>query len=181
MKKHFVLLMVVMFISTSIYAEPETFGSVLTGATETIYQDGKNIVDTLYHDGKAAIKTVYEDAKTGLYPDIKTAISHIAEGIGVAAEHVYAVLVKKFLVDGVKELAVFILGIILLILSYCQWSKLIKNEKRITYKSLIPGIFALTGIIAVSCVDFNELFMGLINPEYGAINYILEYSKTLFQ
>ena len=181
MKKHFILLMVVMFISTSIYAEPETFGSVLTGATETIYQDGKNIVDTLYHDGKAAIKTVYEDAKTGLYPDIKTAISHIAEGIGVAAEHVYVVLVKKFLVDGVKELAVFILGIFLLILSYCQWSKLIKNEKRITYKSLIPGIFALTGIITVLCVDFNELFMGLINPEYGAINYILEYSKTLFQ
>lgn len=181
MKKHFILLMVVMFISTSIYAEPETFGSVLTGATETIYQDGKSLVDTLYHDGKAVVKTVYNDAKAGLFPGVKETIGQIAEGLGIAAEHVYTVLVKTFLVNGIKELTVFILGLLSLILGYCQWSRIMKWEKHITYKVIVPGIFVLAGIISWLCVDFNEMFMGLINPEFGAINYILDYSKSLFQ
>jgi hypothetical protein len=28
-------------------------------------------------------------------------------------------------------------------------------------------------------VNYDDMLMGLINPEYGAINYILDFSKGL--
>lgn len=105
MKKIFFILLT--FLATASYADNK-FGDVLLKAQK----DGGSAVETLYNDGKAAVTTVYNDSKTAvseLYPDVKSAITSIAQGIGVAAEHVYTVLVKSFVVKGVKELIIAIL------------------------------------------------------------------------
>ena len=81
-------------------------GDVLVNSADTLYHDGKAVVDSVYHDGKAVVSTVYQDAKAGattIYPDVKAAVVSIGKAIGVAAEHVYGVLVKKYFVLGVKE------------------------------------------------------------------------------
>lgn len=169
-------------VSVSIYAEDTTFGEVLTQSTEKVYSDACSVIDTVYHDGKAVVKTVYNDMKAGtssLYPDVKQAVISIANSIGVAAEHVYMVLVKKYIVLGVKELGIFIGAIVLLLLGYFGWNKKTKGDTPITYKLIPQALFIFVGIIMLVNVNYDDMLMGLINPEYGAINYILDFSKGL--
>ena len=169
-------------VSVSIYAEDTSFGEVLTQSTEQVYSDARAVIDTVYHDGKQAIQTVYGDMKAGtssLYPDVKQAVISIANGIGVAAEHVYMVLVKKYVVLGVKELGIFIGAIVLLLLGYFGWNKKTKGDVPITYKLIPQALFIFVGLVMLANVNYDDMLMGLINPEYGAINYILDFSKGL--
>ena len=182
MKKIFWIFLMMFCVSVSIYAEDTTFGEVLTQSTEKVYSDACAVIDTVYHDGKQAIQTVYGDMKAGtssLYPDVKQAVISIANGIGVAAEHVYMVLVKKYVVLGVKELGVFIGAIVLLLLGYFGWNKKTKGDVPITYKLIPQALFIFVGLVMLANVNYDDMLMGLINPEYGAINYILDFSKGL--
>jgi len=94
MKRFYLILLVLSF--TCILPTYSEESSTICNAITTVYSDGRNVVDTLYQDTKSSIQTVYGDIKSSnIYPDIKTAISTIAKSIGVAAEHVYSILVKK--------------------------------------------------------------------------------------
>lgn len=182
MKKIFWIFLMMFCVSVSIYAEETSFGEVLTQSTEQVYSDARAVIDTVYHDGKQAIQTVYGDMKAGtssLYPDVKQAVISIANGIGVAAEHVYMVLVKKYVVLGVKELGIFIGAIVLLLLGYFGWNKKTKGDVPITYKLIPQALFIFVGLVMLANVNYDDMLMGLINPEYGAINYILDFSKGL--
>ncbi len=153
-----------------------------TDATETVYNDSKDVVQTVYGDGKSMVSTVYNDSKDiigDLYPDVKSAVGEIAKGIGVAAEHVYTVLVKKFLVEGVKSLFIFVIGLALLLTGLIQLNNMTKTT--VNWRIIIPVIYVIASAIILPKIDYNEMFMGLINPEYGAINYILDYSKSLLK
>lgn len=138
----------------------------------------------VYEDGVTAISTVYNDGKTAvseLAPEIKTAIISIAQSLGVAAEHVYTVLVKKFVVDGVTQLIPFLIGLILLVLGWIKLDKYIKQTPAINWHILYPILLSIVGIVCLVTVNYQTMLLGLINPEYGVINYILEYSKTFLQ
>lgn len=177
MKKILFILMLFVAFSCSIHAE-----NTMVSGIDTLYHDGKALVDTVYHDGKEAISVVYDDVKEGaiaIYPDVKSAVMSIGKAIGVAAEHVYSVLVKKYLVIGIKEAFICILSIISLIVGLVLWRKYTKNGQVITYSLLMPSIFIIVGLVTIFNVDYDAMLMGLINPEYGAINYILEYTKSL--
>lgn len=171
-------------ISISAFAVEESFGEVLTNSTEAVYSDAKAAIDTVYHDGKAVVQTVYSDIKDGtstIMPSVKDAVISIGKSIGVAAEHVYNVLVKKYVVMGVKELMIFIGGLILLIASSVICLRKTSKDGPITYSIIAPTAMFLIGLIMMLNVNYDNMLMGLINPEYGAIDYILEYSKTLIK
>ena len=139
-----------------------------------------NTVDSVYHDGKAVVGAVYQDAKAGfnnLYPDIKSAIISIGHAIGVAAEHVYTVLVKKYFVLGVKQACIFLFGLVMFIWGVFAWRKATPVGQPITFRVIVPCILILFGALTMYNVNYDEMLMGIINPEYGAINYILEYTK----
>ena len=141
-----------------------------------------NTVDSVYHDGKAVVGAVYQDAKAGfnnLYPDIKSAIISIGHAIGVAAEHVYTVLVKKYFVLGVKQACIFLFGLVIFIWGVFAWRKVTPIGQPITYRVIVPCILIIFGALTMYNVNYDEMLMGLINPEYGAINYILDYTKEL--
>lgn len=178
--KKFLILFTMLFAFTCIsYAG---VSDVLTNSVDSVYHDGKAVVDTVYHDGKNVVSTVYQDAKEGatsIYPDVKSAIISIGKAIGVAAEHVYGVLVKKYFVIGVKELCVFIGGLLMLLFGCIYWRKYSKDATPISYGLLMPLALIIVGLCIVINVDYDGMLMGLINPEYGAINYILEYTKGL--
>ena len=149
-----------------------------------VYSDAKAAIDTVYHDGKAVVQTVYSDLKGGtstIMPSVKDAVVSIGKSIGVAAEHVYNVLVKKYVVMGVKELMIFVGGVILLIVGLIIWLKKTGKDGPITYSLIAPAAMFLIGVIMMINVNYDNMLMGLINPEYGAIDYILEYSKTLIK
>jgi hypothetical protein len=180
--KKFLIVFVMLFAFTCVsYAG---VGDVVTNSVDSVYHDGKAVVDTLYHDGKAVVSTVYNDAKAGavsIYPDVKSAIVSIGKAIGVAAEHVYGVLVKKYVVIGVKELMILIGGIIMFFIGLIYWRKYTKDGQSISYGVAIPALILVTGLITIVNVDYDAMLMGLINPEYGAINYILEYTKGIIK
>lgn len=160
----------------------EKVGSVVTNTVDSVYHDGKAAVDSLYHDGKAVVGTVYQDAKEGfsnLYPDIKSAVISIGHAIGVAAEHVYTVLVKKYFVLGIVEAGTCLVGLIAFIWGILWWNRVTPKGQPISYRVILPFILFLGGIITMCRVNYVDMWMGLVNPEWGAINYILEYTKEL--
>lgn len=175
MKKIFYMLLALFMLTPPLLAAPKktevpteqkvTFGQV--------YEDGVTAISTVYNDGKTAVSE--------LAPEIKTAIIAIAQSLGVAAEHVYTVLVKKFVVDGVVQLIPFLLGLALLILGWIKLEKFLRGNKTVTWHIFYPIVLLAVGITSLTSVDYQTMLLGLINPEYGVINYILEYSKTLLQ
>ena len=190
MKKIFYLLVALFSVILS-YAAPanktkevtETTSTV-ANAVSTVHDDVTGTVSTVYNDAKALGTTLYEDSKealTELYPEVKAAVIEIAKGIGVAAEHLYVVLVKKYVVDGVVQLIPFLVGIFLIIIGWIKLEKYIKNNTKFMWPVLYPIIVVIVGIITLCNIDYNTMFMGLINPEYGAVNYILEYAKEMIK
>lgn len=153
-------------------------------AAELIHQDVKDMVSVTHDDIKSITTTLYGDGKEAvmsLYPDVKSAVIAIGQAIGVAAEHVYSVLVKKFIVDGIVQLLPFLLGIILITISWLKFGRYFKYYHRPEWHILYPIALLTIGVIILFHVNYNVMIMGLVNPEYGALNYILEYSKQILQ
>ena len=148
-----------------------TAGQIISSAMDTIHSDVKGAVSTVYNDGKELLGDIY--------PDVRSAIIQIGKAIGVAAEHVYTVLIKKYVVEGIKYLIILVGGLILLIIGGVSISKHIKAGKKLTYVLIMPALCLVIGLIMIMRVDYDAMLMGLVNPEWGAINYILEYSKEL--
>ena len=158
--------------------------SSMSDGVKTVHQDVRDIVSTTHDDVKDITTTLYGDGKdavTALYPEVKSAVLAIAKAIGCAAEHVYTVLVKKFVVDAIVQLLPFLLGLILIIIAWIKMSSYFKIHDKIEWHILYPCTLLIAGIVALSCVDYNVMVMGLVNPEYGALNYILEYSKEMLK
>jgi hypothetical protein len=121
------LFILLVFLATTATAENKS-----NNFLQTLQNDGKESIATVYNDAKTVVSTVYTDGKSAvseLYPDVKSAIISIAQGIGIAAEHVYEVLVKKYVVIGVVELLIFILAAFLLIFGFVSTYKYINNNK----------------------------------------------------
>ena len=186
--KRFTFIIALLGIALMSFAKPvQKAKEALNSAKEavsSIHQDVKDIVSVTHEDLKSITSTLYGDGKDAvmsLYPDIRSAVVAIGQAIGVAAEHVYTVLVKKFVVDGIVQLLPFLLGLILIGIGWWKLSKYLKEHERIEWHILYPAILLIAGTISLSCVDYNTMVMGLVNPEYGALNYILEYSKEMIK
>lgn len=188
--KKFISLLVVCLLSITLFAKTndaeivkEASGNFVD-AVSTVHQDVNTVVGTVYSDAKSVTTTLYEDGKDfakDLYPEVKAAVISIAKGLGVAAEHLYTVLVKKYVVEGLVQLIPFIIGLILVIVGWIKTEKYFKTAEKIKWQCLYPISLLVVGAITLSCVDYNTMFMGIINPEYGAINYILEYAKEMIK
>lgn len=183
--KKFLTIFSILFVCIVASAQDnqKKFSEKLSEATATLHEDSKEAISTVYNDGKNVVSTLYNDGKdlaSVIYPDVKSAISSIAKAIGVAAEHVYKVLVKSYVVKGAKELVIFVLGLIFIF--FCgilRFNKFYAIQKEINWKVVFPTVWIIAGAILLFCVDYNTMLMGLINPEFGAIDYILQYTKTV--
>ena len=174
MRKIFYMLLALSMLTPPLLAAPTKTNTPTEKVTfSQVYEDGVTAISTVYNDGKTAVSE--------LAPEIKTAIIAIAQSLGVAVEHVYTVLVKKFVVDGVVQLIPFLIGLTLLILGWIKLEKFLRGNKAITWHIFYPITLVAVGIITLTSVNYQTMLLGLINPEYGVINYILEYSKTLLQ
>lgn len=152
---------------------------------EKVLETSENSISTIYNDTKETVKTVYNDSKdlaSNLYPEIKEAVVSIAKGIGIAAEHLYGVLIKKYIVISIGLALKLLVGIILIItpiIMVCKSRSPIKLKGHEGIKLLCMLASFIIGLIISFGVNIEEMLMGIINPEYGAINYIIEYSKSV--
>ena len=159
-------------------------GSAVVNAIGSLYSDGKAVVDTLYQDSKSVVSTIYDDGKnllTNIYPDVKAAVVEIAKAVGVGAEYLFKVLILKYVVIGAKWLLIFIIGLIFTIYGFRNLRQYFrpKEPADITYRIIFPVVMLVAGIVMLLCVNYTEMLMGIINPGYGAVNYILEFTKSM--
>jgi hypothetical protein len=179
--KKFIILLSIAFMSINVFSKEKT-SKVITDGIETVYDDTKGTITEVYTDAKSAVTTIYGDMKdvtAEIYPDVKNAITEIAKGLGVGAEYVWTVLVRQQVVLGITELIELLLILGLIIAGIVWLWKTIKKNESISW-IVLPGAFLiLFGIFMFSEVDFIIIIQGLINPDFGAINYILEFIKTL--
>lgn len=171
MKKFIFIVFAIFAFGSAFAGNDNSIGAKASSAVSTVYDDGKEVVTTVYNDSKDLIKSAY--------PEVKEAVKAIAGAIGVAAEHVYGVLVKKFVVDGVMHAMWFVAGLVLIIFGFRSSNKYMKLNDVITWKAVFPMLYIGVGAIILACVNYTDMLMGLINPEYGAINYIIEYTQTM--
>lgn len=179
MKKFLILILITILSIGGINAKTD---KVITDGIETVYDDTKGTITEVYTDAKSAVTTIYGDMKevtSEIYPDVKSAITEIAKGLGVGAEYVWTTLVKQQVVLGVTELIELLLILVLIIIGIVWLWKTIKKNESITWK-VLPGAFLiLFGTLMFGRVDLITIVQGLINPDFGAINYVLDFIKTL--
>ena len=182
--RKFLFIFVLFFTFTSIVNAKTNFinssNNVLTNSVDTVYHDGKAVINTVYKDGKAVIDSVYQDGKFAfktIYPDVKNAINQIAKGIGVVAEHLYEILVRKYFVLGITEALFFVLSLLAFIISCVWWNKSTSGNKQINYRVIFPAVLFIFSIIMLFNINYTDMVMGIVNPEYGAVDYILNFTK----
>lgn len=179
--KKIIILFLIAFMSINVFSKEKT-GKIITNSIETVYNDTKGSITEVYTDTKSAVTTIYGDIKnvtSEIYPDVKNAITEIARGLGVGAEYVWSVLVKQYVVIGIAELLKLLLVIVIATIGFIFTYKVLKNNKEITWK-IIPGLLCIfLSIIYIPTIDYIVILQGLINPDFGAINYVLDFIKTL--
>lgn len=182
MKKFLVLILVAILSIGGISAKSDKTSKVITDGIETVYDDTKGTITEVYSDAKSAVTTIYGDMKdvtTEIYPDVKNAITEIARGLGVGAEYVWTVLVRQQVVLGITELIELLLILGLIIAGIVWLWKTIKKNESISWV-VLPGAFLiLFGTLMFGRVDLITIIQGLVNPDFGAINYVLDFIKTL--
>lgn len=136
----------------------------------------KSVTNTLTSDtAKLTFARVYGDVKAG--------IVGLASALKVGAEHVYKVIVKQQVVNAITYVVIIL---VLLILCLRFWSMhktaVVKHgEYWEDYASAVVPLIGsiITGLIAIIMFirTSNDIVMGLVNPEYGAMKDILEFVK----
>lgn len=119
-----------------------------------------------------------------MYSDFKQGIVALASSLKVGAEHVYEVLVRQQIVYGVVFLIVLLIGIYLT----TNWLKNYKNKDEEWSDGTDPtgiGFFRTIQIIVavimmgIGIFHIDTIMTGFINPEYGAIQDVIEMVKDI--
>lgn len=155
-----------LLLSTNIYGQTSTVVAAIDSAKQAV-KDGVNAVDT-----SGNFKMIYTDIKTG--------ISALASGLKVGAEHVYEVLVRQQLVNAIVWLIVFVASVIFLRATIKYAMKAIEKEGMGSEGEALLVFFGnllsvLIFIVALFHID--TIVTGFVNPEYGAIETIIDIVK----
>ncbi len=133
-------------------------------------------------------KQVYNDLKSGtkdMSKDIKTALQSLGETLKVGSEHVYTVLVKQQIVWAIVYFLLLVFGIVALTLGYKFFGKTEFDgedlKKGRVLDVIITVISFLGGLILVLIGIFHipDMVTGFVNPEYGAMNDIVDWIKKM--
>lgn len=129
-------------------------------------------------------KEVPDSSKTPLseriYNDTKAAISQIGKALSVGAEHVYEVLVKQQYVKSVTNLLIYLLIVPILVFFVYSWKGVAKDRKGgfSVDDHWIGCSIASTALLVIWTAfligSLEGTITGFFNPEYGAIEKIME-------
>lgn len=146
----------------------------------------KEISTEIVDSAKQAVKetTTFVDTSSNfkmLYSDLKTGLSALAESLKVGAEHVYIILVKQQVVNSITWLIVGVIPLLIFIIfskSMFNWAYKNNGESE-GFSWFVFVIFLLATIIPgiLTLINAQEIVMGFINPEYGAIMDIINFVK----
>lgn len=142
-------------------------GGSVTSWAGTAIKNGVNQVDT---------SSLFRE----MYGDIRYAIGALASSLKVGSEHVYKVLVKQQVANSIVWLILWVLDLICIYLSI----KLLTSVKDWTDPSAraIAGIMGSigSGCLLIACfAHIPTIVTGFVNPEYGAMQDIINMVKSV--
>lgn len=150
----------------------------------------KSIATSIKDSAVQSVKEVDTSSTfKAMYSDFKQGIVALASSLKVGAEHVYGVLVRQQVVYAIVYLALSIIGLILIL----NWIKKYKDDKEkwkggnSVYDDTPTGlgllrsiqIFVALVMIGIGIGNINSIMTGFINPEYGAIQDVIEMVKDV--
>lgn len=116
--------------------------------------------------------------KEKIYGKATEYIESLASSLGVAAEHVYGILVRQQIAEGITTLIIF--GVIYAVLGTIVGIAVKKSDFRYDFISnyvVILGSVVLVIVSAFAIFELRGAIMQLINPEYYAIKEIMDVIK----
>lgn len=114
-----------------------------------------------------------------VYSDIKAGLTGLAAGLKTTTEHVYPIIVKQQRINAIG----YCFFPILLIIALVSIFLVIKNRDELfdyddTYSYVIIILSGIGVLLLIFCMCvFNSIFTGFFNPEYGAIQDIVNLVK----
>lgn len=110
-------------------------------------------------------------------------IDELAKQLGVAASHVYEVLVKQQYVDGIGLLVKSGIWIIVMIIAWVVLTKLVFKKWDRYYEDVQVALGLLTTAVLVGTVVMTFILIGdvtlgikkLLNPEYYALEDLMQF------
>jgi len=141
-------------------------------AVTNVLAEADTIVSTV--DTSSLYRTIYNDAKAGL--------KGLASALSVGVEHVYIVLVKQQVVKAIQWIILGLIPMILFIVfGKPIWRWAAKNAQESDgFSIFLAGIFFVTTFISmiVGIFHIDVIITGFVNPEYGAMEQIMEWAKA---
>ena len=135
-----------------------------------------------------------------MYNDVKSGIAGLASALKIGAEHVYIVIVKQQIVKAISDLLVVLILITVSIVLYNKCRKTYDEHLKLAgwdgksrasnidlddtakgVTSIFLGVgcaIALVAGIICFCINYNEIIMGFVNPEYGAMGDIITFVRN---
>jgi uncharacterized membrane protein YuzA (DUF378 family) len=163
------------------------FSQLAVGQTvASVIDSTKSVVSNAIDSTKTAVKKGIGIVDTSsnfkmVYTDIKDGITALALGLRVGAEHVYMVLVKQQIVYAIVYLIIGLFALFLIV----NWINGYKDTKQKWHDDDITGLgiiktiqIAIAGVmLGVFLFHIDNIVMGFVNPEYGAIQEIIDIVK----
>lgn len=135
------------------------------------------IKDATSDSAKITMNKVYEDVKYGL--------QGLASALKTGVEHVYIVLVKQQIVNAITNVIItFLLFLcpLFYIVRYRKWAEE-KNKQGGSDGWIVLWFFTTIAPMVCGLIFFlataQDTVMGFVNPEYGALQNIFEFVKTI--
>ena len=186
MKKIFILLAFMLTVQFSIAQTVQDAVDVTVAVAQTtdnVQSTATTVQEVIASTTEAVPQTITEAERiVDKYGGkISGAISSLADALKVSAEHVYMVLVRQQVAEGISVVLLLVVFIIIAIMFSRNFNKADYKDSqgnRHATMSIILGICtAVLGVILIFILP--EAIIKLINPEYGAIKEIFELVKTL--
>lgn len=166
------------------------FGLLFTSQTKAFnvsqtLDSVKSIATSIKDSAVQSVKGVDTSSTfKAMYSDFKQGIVALASSLKVGAEHVYGVLVRQQVVYAIVYLVLSIIGFILIL----NWIKKYKDDKEEWVGNEEPtglGVIRIIQIVVafimifIGIVNIDLIMTGFINPEYGAIQDVIEMVKDV--
>lgn len=114
-----------------------------------------------------------------VYTDLKSAIDSMADGLGVAAEHVYEVMVMQQFINSLAYSVLILTGVVLIVISIKAMQSVEDWDEAPSVMGICGILLGILGLVVFSTgiININDIITGFLNPEYGAIKEIMSFVK----
>jgi len=168
--------MLVVSLSSQAFSVDSTAASVKKSVVETVDSTKKAIVETAN-----AVDT--SRLSKQVYGDVKQALVGIASALKVGVEHVYKVLVVQQIVKSITWFILLLIPTILFVIfkKRCyDWCKENSDDSDGISWLVYAGIWIAWLVSSgVGIGHLDTIVTGFVNPEYGALQDILNFIQTV--